>query len=304
MPLLVVTKFGFDDMHLRAILANMKSGIHWAFIKSLPSILALFWSLNATAATVLVNVSLHNLSPNPVNIKVGDTVYWTGDEDPDFPYAISGPWGTVFTPGGVTAQAPGSYPYTASWILGGGSFNGTVIVGASVPNSPPVVTIANPTNNAVFTAPASFAFTAEASDPDPNDVWDVEFWINDEMVDDIYDPPYTTAITDLPVGTYTLMAIVWDFAFENATNSITITVTDSTPITPIALTATALAGGNFEFSATGLVAGKTNVLQTSTNLGSPLNWVSLATNVAASSTAAYTNKITPGPHFFRVLQLP
>jgi hypothetical protein len=189
-------------------------------------------------------------------------------------------------------------------VFGGGDWPGTVIVSQGVPNSPPTVTITNPTNNAVFAAPASFAFTAEASDPDPNDVWDVEFWVNDVMVDDVYDPPYTTTVTDLPVGTYTLMAIVWDFSFETATNSITITVTDSTPVTPIALTVAASAGGNFEFSAAGFIAGKTNMLQTSTNLASPLNWVSIATNVAASSTASFTNKVAAGQHFFRVLQLP
>jgi hypothetical protein len=282
----------------------MKSGIRWGILKSLLLLSTLFWSLHATAATVFVEVSLFNLSPDPVNINVGDSVYWTGDEDPDFTYAISGPWGTVFTPGGVTAPAQGTYPYTASSILGGGSFNGTAIVSAGVPNSPPTVTITSPTNNEVFIAPASFAFTAEASDPDPNDVWDVEFWVNDVMVDDVYDPPYTTTVTDLPVGTYTLMVVVWDFSFETATNSITITVTDSTPVTPVALTAIALAGGNFEFSAAGFVAGKTNVLQTSTNLASPLNWVSIATNVAASSTASFTNKVAAGQHFFRVLQLP
>jgi hypothetical protein len=282
----------------------MKNGISCGFIKSLLSVLTLCWSLNATAATAFVDVSYLNLSPNPVNIEAGDAVYWTGDEDPDFPYIISGPWGNVITPGGVTFPVQGTYNYTASWTLGGGSFNGTVIVSPGVPNQLPVVTITNPTNNAVFAAPASFAFTAEASDPDPNDVWDVEFWVNDEMVDDVYNPPYATTVTDLPVGTYTLMAIVWDFSFETATNSITITVTDSTPITPVALTATALIGDDFAFNATGLVAGKTNVLQTSTNLASPQNWVSLSTNVASSTLSLFTNKVAAGQHFFRVLQLP
>jgi len=274
------------------------------FFKLLLGFLVSFWVLNVTAATAFVGVSLFNLSPATVNIEAGDVVFWVEDDEDFGPYAISGPWGVVATPRGVQFPAPGTFHYTASSVFGGGDWPGTVIVSQGVPNSLPTVTITNPTNNAVFAAPASFAFTAEASNPDPNDVWDVEFWVNDVMVDDVFNPPYTTMVTDLPVGTYTLMAIVWDFSLETATNSITITVTDSTPITPIALTATTLTGGNFEFNASGLIAGKTNVLQTSTNLASPLNWVSIATNVAASNTATYTNKITPGQHFFRVLQLP
>jgi hypothetical protein len=86
-------------------------------VKLLLGFLVSCWAWNATAATAFVDVSYPNLSPNPVNIEAGDTVYWTGDEDPDFPYAISGPWGTVFTPGGVTFPVQGTYNYTASWIL-------------------------------------------------------------------------------------------------------------------------------------------------------------------------------------------
>lgn len=281
----------------------MKSGISWGFFRPLLHLLVLFWSLTATAATTVnVGVRLFNLSPNPVNIKAGDSVYWTGDEDPDFPYMISSPsWGNVFTPGGVTFPVQGTYNYTASWTLGGGSWNGTVIVSPGVPNSPPVVTITTPTNNSVFTAPAAFAFEVDASDPNPNDLWDVEFWVGDEMVDDVYDPPYATTVTNLAAGTYTLRAVAWDFSFATTTNSISITVVDSGGI---ALAVSTLATGNFEFNATGLTAGKTNVLQTSTNLASPLNWVSVSTNVADSSTASFTNAVAAGQHFFRILQLP
>ena len=293
--------FGFDAVRRRCIIAGMKSGIRWGFIKSLLSILALCSSLNATAATV--GVGFFSLSPNPVSINVGDSVVWT-DADEDFaPYVISGPWGSFSTwdpAPGVRFNSPGTYQYTAQSLFGG-SWNGSVIVSVGVPNSPPVVTITNPTNNSVFIAPAAFAFEVAASDPDPDDLWDVEFWVNDEMVDDVYDPPYATTVTNLAAGTYTLMAIAWDFSFETTTNSITITVLNPSAIT---LTVSALAAGNFEFNATGLIAGKTNVLQTATNLESPLNWVSVSTNVADSSTASYTNKFATGQHFFRIVQLP
>lgn len=277
----------------------MKSGTTWGFIKSLLGISILFCSLPVMAATV--GVGFFTLSPNPVNIEAGDFVWWE-DADEDFaPYVISSPsWSAFATPGGIRFNVAGTYNYTAQSIFGG-SWNGTVIVSPGTPNQPPVVTITNPTNDSVFTAPATFAFEVDASDPDPDDLWDVEFWVNDEMVDDVFAPPYATTVTDLPAGTYTLMAIAWDFSFETTTNSVTITVTDSSPIS---LEVTALAVGNFEFNAAGLTTGKTNVLQTSTNLASPANWVSVSTNVAEGSTASFTNQIAPGQHFFRVVQLP
>lgn len=261
--------------------------------------LVLFAARNARAATV--GVGFFTLSPSTVNISEGEIVYWVEDDEDFGPYIISGPWGNFATPGGLQFNAAGTYNYTASSAFGGGGWPGTVIVSPGVPNEPPVVTITSPTNNAVFTAPATFAFEVEASDPNPDDLWDVEFWIDDVMVDDVYDPPYATTVTDLPAGTYTLMAIAWDYSYETATNSITITVVESSAI---ALTVSGVVAGSFEFNATGLTAGKSHVLQTSTNLVSPANWVSVSTNVAVSSTASFTNAVAPGSHFFRLLQLP
>jgi hypothetical protein len=260
--------------------------------------LVLFKALTATAATV--RVGFFELSPNPVYITAGDAVYWEEDDEDFGPYIISVPSGDYVIPVGFQFPAPGTYTYSVSSVFGG-SWNGSVVVSPGVPNEPPSVTITNPVNNAVFTAPATFAFAVEASDPNPDDLWDVEFWVNDEMVDDVYLPPYGTTVTDLPAGTYTLTAIAWDFSYVTATNSITITVVDSSAI---ALTVSGVVAGNFEFNATGLTVGKSHVLQTSTNLASPANWVSVATNLAASGTASFTNAVATGPHFFRLLQLP
>jgi len=277
----------------------MKKGIAREIVRSFVCLLILLGVLTTKAATVVVNVSFFNLSPNPVNIQVNDAVYWIGDDD-DFPYIISGPWGDFATPGGIQFLAQGKYDYTASWVLGGGSWGGTVNVGPGAPNTPPAVTITNPTNNAVFTAPASFQFEADASDADPGDLWDVKFWVGDQMVDDVYDPPFATTVTGLAAGTYTLTAIAWDLSFATATNTITITVTGANAIT---LTAAALTGGNFEFTANGLTVGKTYVLETSANLASP-EWSGVSTNVADSASASFTNAVAAGQHFFRIAQLP
>ena len=293
--LLARLMFGFDVRQRRRKLANMKSGIGPGIVRSMICPLVLSWALKATAATV--GVGLFSLSPNPVNIKVGEVVFWE-EADPDFaPYTISGPWGSFVVPGGIQFNAQGNVNYTAQSIFGG-SWGGTVHVG---PNALPTVTITSPTNNAMFTAPASFAFEADAYDADPGDVWDVEFWIGNAMVDDVYSAPYATTVTNLAAGTYTLKAIVWDYSSAKATNSITIRVVNSGPIT---LAGSALAAGKFVFNASGLTPGKTNVLQSSTNPASPLSWGPVSTNVAGNSTASFTNTVAAGAHFFRILQLP
>jgi len=251
-----------------------------------------------TIKAATVGVSYFDLSPNPVEIKTGEAVHWT-ETDPDFgPYIISGPWGNLATPAGIQFNSAGTYSYSASSAFGGGSWGGTVIVR---PNSPPVVTITSPTNHSVFTAPATIAFEADAFDANPDDLWDVEFWVGGQMTDDVYSAPYVTTITNLAAGNYVLKAVAWDYSYAKATNTITITVVNSGPIS---LQVDGLTEGNFRFNASGLTAGKALVLQSTANVASPSSWVSLSTNVVGSSNASFTNTVFAGQHFFRVLQLP
>ena len=85
-----------------------------------------------------------------------------------------------------------------------------------------------------------------------------------------------------------------------ATNQITIYVQNPS----ITLTAPRIVAGSFQFNASGLTIGKTNVLQVSTNLASAASWVPLATNVAAATTMSFTNAATASRRFFRLFQLP
>jgi hypothetical protein len=250
-----------------------------------------------TAGAATVGVSYFDLSPNPVYIKAGEIVYWD-EADPDFgPYLISGAWGSFWTPDGIQFNSSGTYQYSAQSMFGGGSWNGSVVVS---PNSLPHVTITTPTNGTVFQAPATVVIEANAADPDPDDVWDVEFWVGTEMVDDVYSPPYTTTVTNLPSGTYTLKAIVWDHSYAKATNSVTIIVLNPGPIT---LGTIVLNSGKLEFKATGLVAGRTNVLQASTNLAAQV-WINVSTNISTSTDGAFTNVVSGDRRFFRIMQLP
>jgi len=252
-------------------------------------LIATAFSLPATAATVVV--SYYSLSPNPVSIKTGDVVYWVDGDG--FGYMITlGPL-VVFPPDGIQFNAPGTYTYSAE-TFEGGSWPGTVIV---TDDAPPTVSITSPTNNSVLTAPATFNFEADASDPDVNDISDVEFYIGDTIVDDVFSPPYSTTVTNLPAGTYTLTTIAWDYSYETATNSVTITVVNPGAIQ---LTGPAVVGGSFVFQASGLIPGKTNVLESSSDL---VTWLPLQTNVPDATSLGFTNSPAGRSQFFRLRQV-
>ncbi|HXT11628.1 MAG TPA: Ig-like domain-containing protein [Candidatus Angelobacter sp.] len=272
----------------------MKKTSGWLFAGILTFVAAMF-SFSARAADVYVSVSIYGPSPDPVNVQSGDIVHWQ-DGDEFGPYTITAGSAVFDTPGAVTMDVgPGSYSYSVDSDLGG-EWIGTINVSAAV-DSPPTVSITSPTNQAQFVAPAAFDFSADASDPDPNDLSDVEFWVGTNLVDDVFSFPYTTTVTNLAPGSYTLTAIAWDYSYATATNSIVITV--ASPI-PISLTAPGLADGKFIFSATNLTAGKTNVLLWSSNL---VDWLPIQTNVADSTSVNFTNSPDAAGGFYRLMQV-
>ena len=74
----------------------------------------------------------------------------------------------------------------------------------------------------------------------------------------------------------------------------------------IVVGAPTLSGGNLQFTASGLAYGTTNYLQTSTDLSSPANWITLATNVATNSSQVISG-LSPTHsviQFFRVIEQP
>jgi hypothetical protein len=242
-------------------------------------------------ADVLVIDDGFNFSPNPVNIVAGEAVFW--EDDGSGPYQIvsnSSAWTPFDTPGGLVFNQAGTYSYHDD----AGDF-GTINVS---PNIPPYISITNPVTNAVLTAPATFVFGADASDTDSDGLSDVEFYVGTNFVDDVFSSPFTTTVTNLPAGTYSLTVIAYDNAGATTTNSITIFVQN------ITLTSAKILAGKFQFNASGLTTGKTNVLQTSTNLVSAANWVSIATNVATTNSLSFTNSATGVRNFFRLVQLP
>jgi len=248
-------------------------------------------STSVARADVVVTDDGFSLSPDPVNIVVGEVVYW--QDDGSGPYAITsdtGDWQPFLTPGGLLFNRTGTFNYHDDT----GNF-GTVNV---FPNVPPSVTITNPATNAVLTAPATFVFGADASDPDTDGLSDVEFYVGTNPVDDVFSSPFTTTITNLAVGTYTLKAIAYDNGGATTTNSITIYVQNLVLIAP------RLVAGKFLFDVSGLTIGRTNVLQTSTNLASAANWAAVVTNIATTNAMSITNSVANARAFFRVVQMP
>lgn len=265
-------------------------------IRPLAALLMLFVSLRADATDYYVDVDYYSLSPSTVYIKMGDAVIWVDNDSFFAPFRITGAWGRFFTPYGLRFNVlPGSYNYTAESAYGGGSWNGSVVVQE---NFPPSVNITSPTNGAVFTAPAAFSFEADASDSNVDDIMDVEFWVDQVMVDDVYSAPYLTSVTNLPPGIHSLKAIVWDNSFASATNSITINVVNPGPIT---IGSAGWSGNLLLFEVNGLTAGKTNILECSSNL---LDWAPIKTNVPDGAGYVFTSNPVARAQFYRVRQLP
>jgi plastocyanin len=277
----------------RVFLADMQQVTRQATLLLIVSLLAIARALHAQPYITVTDDGF-SFSPDPVYIVTGQAVYWI--DDGSGPYTIfsrTSAWSPVTTPGGVLFSVAGTYQY-----FDDAGDQGTVYVTA---NLPPTVAITNPTNNAAFTSPASFTFSANASDSDADGLSDVMFYVGTNLVDDIFSSPFETTVTNLATGSYTLTVVAFDNVGAASSNSVNILVQNSGPIILTALTTTA---GEFQFTAAGLTTGKTNILQSSTNLMSSDNWMPIATNIASSSSVSFTNAISGAHYFFRLLQLP
>jgi len=245
-------------------------------------------------AQVTVTDDGFGLSPDTVNIVAGESVSWIDDGSGPFKImSDTGAWPSFYTPGELYFTQPGTYGYQDDF-----ENLGTVVV---TPNIPPAVTITRPTNNTVLTPPATFNFSANASDTDADGLSDVKFYVGTNLVDDIFASPFTVTVTGLAAGTYTLTAIAYDNVDATSTNQVTITVGNSLPIL---LKSTRIAAGTFRFDVSGLTIGKTNIIEATTNLASAASWVFLSTNVASSSTMSFTNPATFSQRNYRLVQLP
>ncbi len=235
--------------------------------------------------------------PPTVVIGPGETVTWW-DFDP-YGFDVTVTFDNSFSfhlpdyqgQGVIFPSTAGIYGYNSNW-----GNHGAVIV-----NLPPSITITNPPNNAVLPAPATFTVEATATDTADDYVSDVQFFLgtsdSTNSIEDVFSEPFSTTVTELAAGSYVLIAVATDSRGAQATDAINFTVGD----TAVNLNAPRIAAGQFLFDVTGLISGKTNVLQTSTDLSL---WQPAQTNIAASTSMTVTNTITSGTVFYRIYQLP
>ena len=255
-------------------------------------------------ADAYVAVSYDGFSPSEVTIAPGEAVFWIVADDMG-PYTISSPKGLwspyyLYDEGdstGLQFNQAGDYSYYDAL----NNNSGVVHVRVSVPNQPPTIATSTPTDGAVFTAPASFTFSVDASDLDDG-LSHVEFYVGSELVDDVYSAPFSTTVTNRAAGVYTLVAVAYDFTGASTTNTVSITVLDGVAPTP-KLEAPSVAGGHFRFDVNGVTAGKQVVLQSSSALADTNSWASVQTNVPSGSSVTFTIPVASGNCFFRVVQL-
>jgi hypothetical protein len=109
----------------------------------------------------------------------------------------------------------------------------TVTVGTG--NQPPTVTLTAPGNGATFTAPATIALSATASDPE-NALARVEFYSGTTLLATDTTAPYSYSWLSVAAGTYTVRAIAYDTAGVSASSvvsTITVSTTTTTPPTAV-----------------------------------------------------------------------
>ena len=97
-------------------------------------------------------------------------------------------------------------------------------------NQPPAVSLTAPANGATFTAPATIALAASASDPE-NQLNRVEFYSGTTLLGIDTTAPYAFSWSSVAAGTYSLKAVAYDEGGLSA-QSAAVTVTVGTPVQP------------------------------------------------------------------------
>lgn len=209
-------------------------------------ILPLLMRCISAAATVNVDIEPTDFNPSTVAINVGDQVVWTWVSDFHSTTSDTRLWDSgVFNSGHVftnTFTSAGSFPY--SCVVHG--FTGTVNVQGG--DTPPTVSLISPTNGAAFTAPATLALTATASDPDGS-VTNVSFFDGATFLGQTNNAPYTLTAT-FAAGSHALTAVATDNAALSATSSVVNITVSGADLPPTAALTAPTNGAAFTAPAT------------------------------------------------------
>jgi len=263
------------------------------------------WAFNCSPAAwgAIANVSIQDnfFSPSSITINANDQVKWTWNgaashssssdagDTTMWDSGILGP-GSTFS---KTFPAAGSFPYHCNVHFGQ---SGSVTVQAA--NVLPTVTITNPANGAVFSAPATFAVVARASDSDGS-ITNVQFRQGATILTNRTSAPYSAIINKLAAGNYTFSAVASDNRGAKATNSISLNVVTPAPTVLNAPQRASPTSFQFSYSAD---VGLRYVVERSFDL---VGWTALGTNTAGTNSILFLdNNASGSPGFYRVGRLP
>ncbi len=190
----------------------------------------------------------------------------------------------------ATANNLGAGTYTLRAVASDNAgLTGTNSITVTVTDAPPTVAITSPAPNASFQAPATFTVTATASDTDGS-VTNVQFLVNGTVIGNAVSSPYNATASNLNAGAYTLSAIASDNAGLNATNSINISVTNST-VAAVTISNPSFGPNGFSFSFS-TQSGHTYQGQFATGLSSTSSWLTF-TNLSGSGATVTVTDSTP-----------
>jgi plastocyanin len=261
--------------------------------------------LSALAA-VITNVSVVNTLtyiPVAVTINAGDTVEWdwSGTSASHSSTSDTGLWDS-----GIHS-APFSFPFV---FTNAGTFpyhcsnpfhttmKGSVTVLAAA-DLPPTVTVTNPPDGTVLSAPATVTLAATASDPDGGSVTNVQFFQGTTSLTNVTSGPYSVAVKNLGAGDYTFSAVATDNGGLSATNAIVVHV-----VTPVSVVVSALqrpSPTSFQFSYSANVGLRYVILRS----GDLTGFSPISTNTAASNPVTFLDNGAAGAeNFYRVGLLP
>jgi Bacterial Ig domain len=203
------------------------------------------------------------------------------------------------------ANPEGTYIVTAVAVdnAGNASTSAPVRVATIQPPTLPTFQIRSPTNQTQFLAPATFRVQAALIASDGRES-PVNFFVGTNLVGTATDQPYGVIVSNLLEGTYELLVHVATNAqyyppfYPDDFNPVQITVA------PVGLTSPRMAfGGASEFIVAGNIAGKTNLIEASTNL---VEWLSIGTNVPTTNSFLFLDAeaVSFIRRFYRVLLNP
>jgi plastocyanin len=237
----------------------------------LPAVLGcLCLSRSAFAANHIVLMTNFAFIPGSIAVAAGDTLVWTNTTTTEHDtVANDGSWTSQLFGVGKTYETTltgsGTYPYVCSIHVLEKMFGSVTVT-----NQAPRVSIVTPGSGAVYSAPATFVVEATASSAGGT-ITEVRVFEGTNLLGKAAGSACSCRVSGLTNGVYTFYAE----AIDNATNSSLSAPVVATVTTVRLSSAQANPDGSFQFSVEGIVAGKTNLIEASSDLRI---WFPVATN--------------------------